>query len=80
MSRFYRDLHDRELLSQAALILSEVQERKLLDVMLPPDVRIEAEDEIFPRRLSSLSVSGGRLVLVAEPRFFGKSKRASSAN
>jgi hypothetical protein len=79
MSRFYRDLHDRELLSQAASVLQEVQDRKLLDIILPPDARQEDEDDIFPRRLASVTVSNKRLVLVVEHRFFQKSQGASQS-
>jgi hypothetical protein len=35
MSRYYRDLHDRELLSQAESILAELTRRHLLDVRVP---------------------------------------------
>ena len=37
MSRFYRDLHDRELLNQAELILSELHRRRLLDIRVPAE-------------------------------------------
>ncbi len=79
MSRYYRELHDRELLAQAASMLQEVQERKLVDVILPPDARAADEDPaVFPRRLASLSVSKGRLCLVVEQQFFQSSKRGSA--
>ncbi|HEX4168504.1 MAG TPA: hypothetical protein VHZ55_23830 [Bryobacteraceae bacterium] len=81
MSRFYRELHDRELLLQAAAILQEVQDRKLLDVMLPPDARNENEDTgIFPRRLASVSVHKERLKLAVERQFFQTSKPSSNGN
>lgn len=32
MTRYYRDLHDRELLSQAESLLSELHRRRLLDI------------------------------------------------
>ncbi len=81
MSRFYRDLHDRELLAQASSILQEVQERKLLDVILPSDASMADEDSaIFPRRLASVSVHQGRLCLMVEQRFFQTPKRGSSAH
>lgn len=78
MSRYYRELHDRELLTQAALVLQEVQERKLLDVILPADARTESDDEIFPRRIASFSTTGGRLSLTVEQRFFNKSRSAGT--
>jgi hypothetical protein len=71
MSRYYRELHDRELLAQAAIVLREVQDRKLLDVYLPPDAQMPGEDTaVFPRRLAGVSVNKGRLTLAVEPRFF----------
>lgn len=79
MSRYYRDLHDRELLTQAALVLKEVQERQLLDVLLPADVRTDPDDEVFPRRVASFSISSGRLSLQVERRFFNHSKGAGTA-
>lgn len=80
MSRYYRDLHDRELLSQAASVLHEVQERKLIDVVLPADARMPDEDSsVFPRRLTSISIINGRLSLAVEQRFFQTAKRAGAA-
>jgi hypothetical protein len=71
MSRFYRELHDRELVAQAAMILNEVADRKLLDVQLPPDAQMPDEDtSVFPRRLASVSMRNNRLTLAVEPRFF----------
>lgn len=71
MSRFYRELHDRELLAQAAMILREVVDRQLIDVQLPPDAQMPDEDtSLFPRRLTSLSIHNNRLVLAVESRFF----------
>lgn len=35
MSRYYRDLHDRELLSQAESILAELSRRHMLEVRVP---------------------------------------------
>ena len=79
MSRFYRELHDRELLIQATAILQEVQDRKLLDVLLPTDAREADEDtQIFARRLASVSVHNGRMQLVVEQRFFQTSKSAGN--
>lgn len=76
MSRFYRELHDRELLNQAAAVLEEVHARKLIDVYLPADAQMQDEDTaIFPRRLGSLVVRNGRLALTVEPRFFRSAAR-----
>jgi len=35
MSRYYNDLHDRELLNQAESVLTELHRRRLLDVRVP---------------------------------------------
>ena len=71
MSRFYRELHDRELLLQAAAILQEVHERRLLDVFLPPEARAQGEDtQVFPRRLATIQVKNERLQLLVEKFFF----------
>ena len=73
MSRFYRELHDRELLLQAEEILQELQQRQLIDVFLAASDAAEEErirDIIFPRRLSSMHVSNGRLILAVERSFF----------
>ena len=79
MSRFYRDLHDRELLAQAFSVLHEAHERRLIDVFLPADAHAPDEDTAhFPRRLSSISVNQGRLLLSVEERFFRNSSRAGA--
>ena len=73
MSYFYRELHDRELLYQAELILQELQDRALIDVFLPPgDVgeQERAQGAVFPRRLTSISVEHGKLALSVERSFF----------
>jgi hypothetical protein len=71
MSRFYRELHDRELLAQAMMVLREVLDRKLVDVYLPADAQMPDEDtSLFPRRIESVSIQNGRLALSVEPRFF----------
>ena len=73
MSRFYAELHDRELLAQAEAVLVEVQRRGLMEVFLPA---VDATGEemragsVFPRRLASISGSGGKLRLSVEESFF----------
>lgn len=72
MSHFYRDLHDRELLIQGELILREIYQRKLLEVLLISDneEQQETRDVVFPRRLSSLGIEKGKLMLYVERSFF----------
>jgi hypothetical protein len=77
MSHFYRELHDRELLIQAELILRELQRRALVDVFLPrADIQEHemAHGIIFPRRLASISVENGKLALLVEQSFFREPK------
>ncbi|MGC2659817.1 MAG: hypothetical protein WA324_17805 [Bryobacteraceae bacterium] len=68
MSRYYRELHDRELLTQAELILREVCQRNLIDVFLADGAA--AEDELFPRRLASANIENGRLAVKLDGLFF----------
>ena len=73
MSYFYKELHDRELLKQAELILRELQQRALIDVFLPPvdtGVQETAQGIVFPRRLAAVSVENGKLALSVEQSFF----------
>jgi hypothetical protein len=73
MSHFYKQLHDRELLAQAELVMRELQRRGLIDVFLPEADRQAhetAEGIVFPRRLDSVSVTDGKLSLVVEQSFF----------
>ncbi|HEX4808078.1 MAG TPA: hypothetical protein VH325_04065 [Bryobacteraceae bacterium] len=67
MSRYYRELHDRELLVQAELILQEIGRRKLIDVFLPEE---PTPDDAFPRRVASAKVENGRLAIQVENHFF----------
>lgn len=68
MSRYYRELHDRELLIQAELILKEVSQRQLIDVFLPQDDF--PNESVFPRRLASATVENGRLAIKVGANFF----------
>ena len=72
MSLFYKELHDRELLSQAASILKELESRRMVDVFLPDDQPANAI--VFPRRLASISVLNNRLALLVESDFFNPYK------
>ena len=77
MSQYYRDLHDRELLSLAEAVLQEVQARSLLDVFLPAG-EDQSATAVFPRRLSAISNANGRLSLRVERNFFEASGSASA--
>lgn len=78
MSRFYKDLHDRELLSQATAALSELISRNLIDVFLP---EVQAPSGMsFPRRLASVSVQNGRLAVQLEKEFFAPGAQSASAS
>lgn len=72
MSHFYRDLHDRELLVQGEMLLREIHHRKLLEVLLISENEEDQEirDLVFPRRLTSIGISQGKLMLLVERSFF----------
>jgi hypothetical protein len=72
MSHFYRELHDRELLLQGEQILREIDRRKMLEVVLLSDdeEHQETRDLVFPRRLASITIEKGKLVLSVERSFF----------
>jgi len=72
MSHFYRELHDRELLLQGEQLLREIDRRKLLEVLLVTDdeEHQEPRDTVFPRRLTSLAIENGKLILSVEKSFF----------
>ncbi len=73
MSRFYQELHDRELLVQAAITVSELQRRGLVDVLIPDADKNAFEKQqsaAFPRRLANVSNENGRLMLIVEESFF----------
>lgn len=72
MSHFYRDLHDRELLLQGEQLLREIDRRKLLEVSLLSDdeEHQETRDIVFPRRLTSIAIENGKLMLCVERSFF----------
>ena len=72
MSHFYRELHDRELLLQGEQILREIERRKMLEVLLLSDdeERQETRDVVFPRRLASITIENGKLMLSVERSFF----------
>ena len=72
MSHFYRELHDRELLQQGEQILREIERRKLVEVLLLSDdeEHQERRDAVFPRRLASITIEKGKLMLSVERSFF----------
>lgn len=72
MSRFYQDLHDRELLIQGELILREIQKRKLLEVLLlnESEEQQQGRDVVFPRRLAGITIERSKLMLFVERSFF----------
>lgn len=77
-SRFYRDLHDRELLSQATSALNELIARNLIDVFLP---EAQASSEVtFPRRVATVAVKDGRLFVQLEKEFFASEAQGASAS
>ena len=73
MSRFYQELHDRELLIQAEASVRELQQRGLIDVLVPDVDKNDFERKqavMFPRRLAAIRNEKGRLALHIEESFF----------
>ena len=82
MSRYYRDLHDRELLTLAEQILTEVSRRKLAEVLLPcqSDQESNAHGESGRSLLNSVIQEEGRLFLLPEGNLrHPKDKRTKTA-
>ena len=46
MTRYYRDLHDRELLSQAESLLIELHRRRLLDIRVPTKAHANSAEQV----------------------------------
>lgn len=68
MSQYYRDLHDRELLSQAESILFELNRRRLIEVRVPCNGPSDGENQVRCS-LDSTVREGNRLSLVVNRRF-----------
>jgi hypothetical protein len=68
MSQYYRDLHDRELLSQAESILFELNPRRQIQVRVPSSGWSDKEERICCS-LDSTVCEGNRLSLVVNRRF-----------
>jgi hypothetical protein len=66
MSRFYRELSDRELLLQGELILTELTKRRLVDLEIPSK---DGDDTVLISALSRALQEDGRLVLTTDPTF-----------
>lgn len=61
MTRYYRDLHDRELLSQAESLLSELHRRSLLDI------RVSHSSDQVRCPVDSIVRNGNALSIVVDP-------------
>lgn len=46
MTRYYRDLHDRELLNQAEAMLGELHRRRLLEIRGPSNAEATSAEHI----------------------------------
>lgn len=66
MSRYYRELSDRELLLQGELILSELTSRRLVELEVPSS---EGDGAVLVSGVSRAARQDGRLVLTADPTF-----------
>jgi hypothetical protein len=67
-ARYYRDLHDRELLNQAEALFAELKRRNLLEVRVPCYVSAE-EDDLVSCSVYSAERQGGALSLLINRRF-----------
>ena len=67
MTRYYQDLHDRELISQAEGLLNELHRRRLLDVRVPYDNA--AKDQTVRCPVDSVVRSGNVLCVVVDRNF-----------
>ncbi len=63
MTRYYRDLHDRELLNQAEAMLGELHRRRLLEIRGPSNAHINSAEHIrYP--VDSIVRNGNALSIV----------------
>jgi hypothetical protein len=65
MTRYYRDLHDRELLSQAESMLSELHRRRLLDIRVPTKAQANVSEHVRCP-VDSIVRSGNALSIVVD--------------
>lgn len=69
MSRYYRELHDRELLAQAESILMELGRRRLIDVAVPCKDRQGVGESTIRCTPVSVTKADQRLTLNLDRRF-----------
>jgi hypothetical protein len=68
MSQYYRDLHDRELLTQAESILTELHRRRLLDVRVPDGVEANG-NELVRCPVDGVIRNGSVLSILVDRKF-----------
>jgi hypothetical protein len=68
MFRYYRELHDRELLSQAESIIAELSRRQLMEIRVPCDSS-PGEDDSVPCSVGSVVRNGSRLSVLVDQKF-----------
>jgi hypothetical protein len=82
MFRYYRELHDRELLSQAESIIAELSRRQLMEIRVPCDSS-PGEDDSVPCSVDSVVRNGSRLSVLVDQKFERRkswsAEKASSA-
>jgi hypothetical protein len=65
MTRYYRDLHDRELLNQAESMLGELHRRQLLDIRVPASAPTTSDGQVrYP--VDSIVRNGNALSIVVD--------------
>ena len=68
MFGYYRELHDRELLSQAESIIAELSRRQLMEIRVPCDSS-PGEDDSVPCSVNSVIRNGSRLSVLVDQKF-----------
>ena len=69
MGSYYRDLHDKELLSQAESIFAELERRQLVEIRVPCKGYSKDEAYIIRCSVSSTERKGNVLSLLVDAHF-----------
>ena len=71
MTRYYRDLHDRELLSQGESVLAELHRRRLLDVLVSAKGETDGAEPVHCP-VDSIERNGAVLSVVVDRALAGR--------
>lgn len=70
MTRYYRELHDRELLNQAESMLGELHRRRLLDIRVPVKAQAHSAEQVRCP-VDSIVRNGNALSIILDPAVLG---------